>query len=53
MGTPQIIFIVLAAMTAGIILTKHGQPRDNYHFGHWIFAAAIEMGLLYWGGFFG
>lgn len=53
MGTPQIIFIVLIALSAGIIMTKHGQARDNYHFGKWIIAAAIELGLLYWGGFFG
>lgn len=53
MGAPQIIFIVLTAMSAGIVMTKHGKPRDDYHFGHWIFAAAIQLGLLYWGGFFG
>lgn len=53
MGTPQIIFIVLAALSGGIIMARHGQPRDNYNFGMWLFTMVVKVGLLYWGGFFG
>lgn len=53
MGTPQIILIVLFALGGGVTMAKHGQSRADYNFGTWFVAMAIEVGLLYWGGFFG
>ena len=51
MGTPQIILIVLLAIGGTINLLHHGRIRE-YNFAYWLMAAAIEVGLLYWGGFF-
>ena len=53
MGIPQIIFIVILAMSLGINLTRHGEKRDG-EYNAWIalLATAIETGLLIWGGFF-
>jgi hypothetical protein len=52
MGTPQIIFIVLLAIGGTVTLLNHGKPRPDYSFPAWILAGFIEVGLLYWGGFF-
>jgi choline-glycine betaine transporter len=52
-GTPQIILIVLVAIAGTITLMNHGKPRPDYSFPAWILGAGIELGLLYWGGFFG
>lgn len=53
MGTPQIIMIVLLASSGTVSLLKHGKPREGYNFWGWAVACAIQVGLLYWGGFFG
>ncbi len=53
MQTPQIIFIVLVAMSGAITIVKHGKAKGNYSFLGWVFAAVIEIGILKWGGFFG
>jgi hypothetical protein len=53
MGTPQIILIVLVAMSGTVILINHGKPRPNFNFPIWAAAAAVQFGLMYWGGFFG
>ncbi|MEZ2132510.1 MULTISPECIES: hypothetical protein [unclassified Sinorhizobium] len=54
MGWPQLVIIALSAMGVGINMAKHGEPRKG-KFNFWIAlsVAAIEMGLLYAGGFFG
>ena len=53
MGAPEIIFLSFALFNLLYAAHKHGQPRD----GKWnvwatLIAAAIEIGLLWWGGFF-
>jgi hypothetical protein len=53
MNAPQIIMIVLIAISGTVTLVNHGKPRENWNFGVWLFAAAVEIGLLIWGGFFG
>lgn len=53
MHTPQIVLIVLMAISGTIHLLRHGQRRENYNFGVWVLDASLFMGLLYWGGFFG
>lgn len=53
MGWPQITLIVLLALSGGMSLAKDGRPRYPYSFGWWLVSAAITVGLLYAGGFFG
>lgn len=53
MHAPQIIMIVLLSIGGTIALFNHGKPREPYHFGAWLIAASIKIGLLIWGGFFG
>lgn len=53
MGIPQIIMIIVIGLNLGINLAKNGEPRDgDYSFGIALIGAAIEVGILYWGGFF-
>ena len=50
---PQIILVGLLAMSTGMYLAKHGEPRDDtYNFWYALLSDAIILGLLYWGGFF-
>lgn len=54
MGVPQIIVIVLYALGIGIAMCKHGEARtDKYNFFTALISTAINIGLLWWGGFFG
>lgn len=54
MGLPQ--FILCAMILAGLLIeaNRHGKPRDG-HFNFWtsLVAAALQIVLLWWGGFFG
>lgn len=52
MNAPQITMIVLIAIGGTITLLGHGSPKGTHNFFSWVFAAAIEIGILYWGGFF-
>lgn len=53
MGAPQIIVIVLYALSLGINMARHGKPRkDKYSLPQAIFGTIIMFGLLIWGGFF-
>jgi hypothetical protein len=52
MSTPAIIVIILLAMGFGLHTAKHGEPRSDFHAGWYLFGAAVNVGLLYWGGFF-
>ena len=53
MGYPQIILIVLYAMSFGITLARHGQSRPNYNVNMTLTAMTLNAALLYWGGFWG
>lgn len=47
-----IIWIVLQILSVGIVMAKHGEPRDNYNFWIYIIAASIDWWLLYKAGLF-
>lgn len=51
MEWPQITLIALMAAEFGIVVVKHGEPRDNFNL--WIsgLGASIVIWLLYKGGF--
>lgn len=54
MGAPQIIMIVLLTFSVSQHLIKHGETGEiKYNVFIGLVAAAIEVGLLWWGGFFG
>lgn len=53
LGAPQIIMITLTGMSLGVHLVKHGEARPPYSAGLGLLGACLEIGLLYWGGFFG
>ncbi|MBB5985984.1 hypothetical protein [Sphingobium lignivorans] len=53
MNWPQITAIVLIALSLGIQLAKHGQPREPYSFPAATGAAVIWIVLLGAGGFWG
>lgn len=49
----KVTFIVLLTMSVGIHLAKHGERRDDkYNFWSALFGAAINLLLLWGGGFF-
>ena len=53
MKAPQILTIVLFAMSLGLSLARHGKPKKGKeNFWAALIAAAMEIGLLIWGGFF-
>lgn len=53
MGICQILMLAIFFMSLGISIAKHGEPRRGYH-NFWIefIAWAIQLSLLYFGGFF-
>jgi hypothetical protein len=53
MGTAQLIWIILTTISGTLTLVFHGKPRKPASFPRWVSTAAIHIGLLYWGGFFG
>ena len=53
MGAAQIIMIVLFALGLGTTIAKQGQPKGNYSIGENIIGIAINVALLWWGGFWG
>lgn len=53
MKAPQIIIIVLYALSLGVHMAKHGEPKDGkYNFVSSLITCAIIFGCLWWGGFF-
>ena len=52
MHAPQIIWIFLSGIELGIYMVKNGQPKGDYDLGIYLVAAVVNVGLLYWGGFF-
>ena len=54
MGMPQIIIIVLYAITLLLSANNHGKPYEhNQNFCDSLIGVGIVFGLLIWGGFFG
>jgi len=54
MRAPQIILIILLAMSLSFNLIKHGEPRKaEYNFWITLFSTVMTVALLWWGGFFG
>lgn len=51
-GAPQIIYIVIAALSVGIAIEGHGDVTETSAW-HTVIATAIMVALLAWGGFFG
>ena len=53
MGIPQIIMIVMLALTLFISVVEHNKPQGGKYNG-WdaLIAVAIQVSLLTWGGFF-
>ena len=53
MKAPQIIMIVLYALSLGTEITKHGKITEQKH-NFWIslLGVAISVSILIWGGFF-
>lgn len=53
MHAPQIIWVTMAAISLGIALGDHGKGRTGKHNVFiTVIAIAINVSLLYWGGFF-
>ena len=53
MGVPQVIIIVLYAITLLLSAYEHGKPYEhNKNFWYSLIGVAIVFGLLIWGGFF-
>lgn len=53
MGIPQIIIIVLYAITLLLSAYNHGKPHENnQNFWVSLIGTGIIFGLLIWGGFF-
>jgi hypothetical protein len=52
MGAPQIIVIVLYALSVGVVLSRHGKPETGNH-NVWssLLTIAVMSALLWWGGF--
>lgn len=51
---PQIIMIILIAISLARSVHMHGKPKEgNHDFRDDIIAIAIGQGMLIWGGFYG
>ena len=52
-GIPEAIFLVCLGLNAGVVIVKHGKPRENnYNIFVTLLDNMILLTLLYWGGFF-
>ena len=54
MGVPQVIYTLLLGLSLGMGLANDGKPKvGNSQF--WIYSVktVIQLGLLFWGGFYG
>ena len=51
---PQLVYLGIVLLGLGVSLAKNGEPKkDNHSFGWSLFANAITITILSWGGFFG
>lgn len=54
MGTPQIIVLFLIGISLGSDMIMHGkQKTTTVNIWKTLVAVALNIGLLWWGGFFG
>lgn len=54
MNAPQGIVLFLIGLSVFLNLIKHGEKKQSeWNFHTSLISAAILLGLLYWGGFFG
>jgi hypothetical protein len=54
MRAPQIIMIVLFSASLLLTTKDHGKPRTgNNNFWVSLISVVIQVGILWWGGFFG
>ena len=55
LGIPQILIIVLYTLGVGISLAKHGEMEESkkHNVVPTLIGTAIQVALLWWGGFFG
>jgi hypothetical protein len=49
---PQWTLLTMYVLNVGFILAKDGQPREPYSFWWYVIGAALDIWLLYMGGFF-
>jgi len=49
---PQLLFVIIIAMSIGIALAKHGKPSPKYNFWLTLLASAIWYAIAWSGGFF-
>lgn len=53
MGWPQVAYIILAAMSVGVVISKHGKPDDGkFNAIFPLIRTTVVASLLYAGGFF-
>lgn len=53
-GIPQIIFTAWLLLGLGIMMAKHGEPREGKcNFWSGLLSTALQVILLYCGGFYG
>lgn len=52
-GWPQLTWLTLFMLTAGIYMARHGKPREDfYNLWYFLVGSAINIWILYAGGFF-
>jgi hypothetical protein len=49
---PQILFIIIVMLGAGVTIAKHGEPQKPHNIVTTLIAQVIMHGLLFWGGFY-
>lgn len=47
-----IIYLCVVAVSLGVTISKHGEPRGNYSIIEWVFGVGFALFVLYKGGFF-
>lgn len=53
MGAPQIIWVIIVAITLLVSANKHGESKGEYNVIVDLIGAGLAFVLLWWGGFFG
>ena len=51
MGIPQVIWLVLMALSLGVNAAWHGKKLNEYNFWSALLGFAVQVSLLSWGGF--